>query len=98
MVYVQICLAATNLPSSPLRSPPRLSLLSDSRVQSYLLASLESSQHKTPPALPGGLAPVGRELKELAVRFSRLVNFNKLVFSPFYQKILNKILAGGESP
>ncbi|XP_036962247.1 T-complex protein 11-like protein 1 isoform X2 [Acanthopagrus latus] len=72
--------------------------LMDSRVQSYLLASLESSQHKTPPALPGGLAPVGRELKELAVRFSRLVNFNKLVFSPFYQKILNKILAGGESP
>lgn len=72
--------------------------LMDSRVQSYLLASLESSQHKTPPPLPGGLFPVGRELKELAVRFSRLVNFNKLVFSPFYQKILHKILTGGESP
>lgn len=72
---------------------------SDSRVQSYLLASLEFSQHKTPPSLPGGLAPVGRELKELAVRFSRLVIFNKLVFSPFYQKILHKILTGGgESP
>ncbi|XP_019116902.1 T-complex protein 11-like protein 1 [Larimichthys crocea] len=73
--------------------------LMDSRVQSYLLASLEFSQHKTPPSLPGGLAPVGRELKELAVRFSRLVIFNKLVFSPFYQKILHKILTGGgESP
>uniref|UniRef100_A0A3Q1I6V5 T-complex 11, testis-specific-like 1 n=1 Tax=Anabas testudineus TaxID=64144 RepID=A0A3Q1I6V5_ANATE len=64
--------------------------LMESRVQTYLLASLESSQHKTPPPLPGGLAPVSRELKELAVRFSRLVNFNKLVFSPFYQKILRK--------
>nr|XP_020460100.1 T-complex protein 11-like protein 1 [Monopterus albus] len=71
--------------------------LMDSRVQAYLLACLESSQHRTPPPLPGGLAPVSRELKELAVRFSRLVNFNKLVFSPFYQKILQKIVTAGES-
>ncbi|XP_031731538.1 T-complex protein 11-like protein 1 [Anarrhichthys ocellatus] len=72
--------------------------LMESRVQNYLLASLESSQHKTPPPLPGGLAPVGREVKELAVRFSRLINFNKLVFSPFYQKILQNLLTAGESP
>ncbi|XP_077423592.1 T-complex protein 11-like protein 1 [Vanacampus margaritifer] len=67
--------------------------LMDSRVQHYLLATLESSQHKTPPPMPGGLAPIGKELKELAVRFSCLVNFNKLVFSPFYQKILHKCFA-----
>ncbi|KAL4004165.1 beta-1,4-galactosyltransferase 1 [Sarotherodon galilaeus] len=73
-------------------------MLMESRVHNYLLASLESSQHKTPPPLPGGLAPVSKELKELAVRFSRLVNYNKLVFSPFYQKTLQKILAPGESP
>ncbi|XP_059190333.1 T-complex protein 11-like protein 1 [Centropristis striata] len=72
--------------------------LMESRVQSYLLASLESSQHQTAPPLPGGLVPVSRELKELAVRFSRLVNFNKLVFSPFYQKILQKVLTDGERP
>ncbi|XP_028264095.1 T-complex protein 11-like protein 1 [Parambassis ranga] len=72
--------------------------LMDSRVQSYLLAFLESSQHKVPDhPLPGGLAPVSRELKELAVRFSRLVNFNKLVFSPFYQNILQKMLTSGDS-
>ncbi|KAM7003153.1 T-complex protein 11-like protein 1 [Tautogolabrus adspersus] len=71
--------------------------LIDSRVQNYILASLESSQHEI-PSLPGGLTPVSRELKELAVRFSRLVNFNKLVFSPFYQKILHKILTAGEIP
>lgn len=87
--FVDIYLAMTHN-SSP--------LLSDSRVQTYLLASLESSQHKTPPPLPGGLTPVSRELKELAVRFSRLVNFNKLVFSPFYQKILQKILTSDECP
>ncbi|MEQ2177522.1 hypothetical protein GOODEAATRI_004471, partial [Goodea atripinnis] len=75
-----------------------LFLLSDSRIQSYLLAALESSQHKTPPSLPGGLAPVSKELKELSVRFSRLVNYNKLVFSPFYQKILQNLLTPGESP
>ncbi|XP_067358356.1 T-complex protein 11-like protein 1 [Channa argus] len=72
--------------------------LMDSRVQAYLLASLETSQHKTPPPQPGGLAPVSRELTELAVRFSRLVNFNKLVFSPFYQRILQKLVTSGESP
>ncbi|XP_061678833.1 T-complex protein 11-like protein 1 isoform X3 [Syngnathoides biaculeatus] len=77
-------ISATTDPDNTVRQ------LIDSRVQSYLLATLESSQHKTPPPLPGGLAPVSKELKELAVRFSCLVNFNKLVFSPFYQKILHK--------
>lgn len=72
-------------------------LLSDSRVHSYLLASLDCFQRETPPPLPGGLLPVSRELKELAVRFSHLVNFNKLVFSPFYENILRKKLTGGES-
>ncbi|XP_072291280.1 T-complex protein 11-like protein 1 [Eucyclogobius newberryi] len=70
--------------------------LIESRVQSYLLASLESALHQTQPAFPGGLAPVSKELKELAVRFSRLVNFSKLVFSPFYQNILQKILLPSE--
>nr|XP_046250833.1 T-complex protein 11-like protein 1 [Scatophagus argus] len=84
--------------SATVQPDNRVRKLMDARVQSYLLAFLESSQHKTPPPLPGGLVPVGRELKELAVHFSRLVNFNKLVFSPFYQKILHKILTGGESP
>lgn len=88
-MWLTLCFRSTMI-SSP--------VLSDSRLQSYLLASLESSQHKTPPPLPGGLLPVSKELKELAVRFSRLVNFNKLVFSPFYQKILHKLLTGGESP
>lgn len=77
---------ATTQPDNTVRK------LVESRVQSYLLASLESTHHQTLPSLPGGLAPVSKELKELAVHFSRLVNFNKLVFSPFYQKILQKIL------
>ncbi|XP_019732436.1 T-complex protein 11-like protein 1 [Hippocampus comes] len=69
--------------------------LMDSRVQSYLLATLESSQHKTPPPIPGGLAPICKELQALAVRFSCLVNFNKLVFSPFYRKILQECFSSG---
>uniref|UniRef100_A0AAV2L372 non-specific serine/threonine protein kinase n=1 Tax=Knipowitschia caucasica TaxID=637954 RepID=A0AAV2L372_KNICA len=44
--------------------------LIESRVHSYLLTSLESTQQPTQSALPGGLAPVGKELRELAVRFS----------------------------
>ncbi|CAL8376069.1 unnamed protein product [Arctogadus glacialis] len=70
----------------------------ESRIQSYMLASLESTQPQTSPPLPGGLAPVGKELSELTVRFSRLVNFNKLVFSPFYQKLLQSALMPAEHP
>ncbi|XP_062317790.1 T-complex protein 11-like protein 1 isoform X1 [Osmerus eperlanus] len=64
----------------------------DSRIQTYLLGVLESSVHKSAPSLPGGLAPISKELEELAVKFGRLVNLNKLVFSPFYQQIFQKIL------
>ncbi|KAK1887600.1 T-complex protein 11-like protein 1 [Dissostichus eleginoides] len=85
-------ISATILPGNTIRK------LMESRVQSYLLASLDSNQHNAPPPLPGGLAPVSKEVKELAVRFSRLVNFNKLVFSPFYQKIFSKVLTSEESP
>ncbi|XP_051975810.1 T-complex protein 11-like protein 1 [Xyrauchen texanus] len=69
----------------------------DSRIQSYLLGFLESSFHKSAPVLPGGLAPISKELEEIAVKLGRLVTFNKLVYSPFYQKILQDILKQGES-
>uniref|UniRef100_H3CCZ2 T-complex 11, testis-specific-like 1 n=1 Tax=Tetraodon nigroviridis TaxID=99883 RepID=H3CCZ2_TETNG len=75
-------ISATMQPDNKVRK------LMEYRVQSYFLASLESSQHQNSPSMPGGLLPVSRELKELAVHFSRLVNFNKLVYSPFYRKIL----------
>lgn len=68
----------------------------DSRIQTYLLASLESSPHRSPVTLPGGLAPISKELEEIAVRLARLVNFNKLVYSPFYQDLLQDILTDEE--
>ncbi|XP_026880804.2 T-complex protein 11-like protein 1 isoform X2 [Electrophorus electricus] len=71
--------------------------LIDSRIQAYLLGFLESSPHKSNPALPGGLAPIGKELEEIGVRLSHLVNFNKLVYAPFYQKLLQDILQPGGS-
>lgn len=64
----------------------------DSRIQAYLLGVLESRLHNSAPTLPGGLAPVCKELEEMAVKFGRLVNLNKIVFSPFYQQIFQKIL------
>ncbi|KAG7523395.1 hypothetical protein JOB18_045872 [Solea senegalensis] len=81
--------------SATVQSDNTVRRLMDSRVQTYLLSFLESSQPKTPPALPGGLAPISRELKELADLFTGLVNFNKLVYSQFYQKILQNILTAG---
>ncbi|XP_010902389.1 T-complex protein 11-like protein 1 [Esox lucius] len=70
--------------------------LIDSRIKTYLLTFLESN-HRSAPNLPGGLAPVHKELEEIATKFSRLVNFNKLVYSPFYQKVLQEIVQQGES-
>uniref|UniRef100_A0A8C1XNT5 T-complex 11, testis-specific-like 1 n=1 Tax=Cyprinus carpio TaxID=7962 RepID=A0A8C1XNT5_CYPCA len=69
----------------------------DSRIQMYLLGFLESSAHRCAPALPGGLTPISKELEEIAVKLGRLVTFNKLVYSPFYHKILQDILKQGES-
>ncbi|KAG5839984.1 hypothetical protein ANANG_G00211300 [Anguilla anguilla] len=80
--------AAVRLPDNSIRR------LIDSRIQTYLLGFLESGQRGCPAALPGGLAPVQKELEEVAIKFSRLVNYNKLVFAPHYQKILQEVLRG----
>ncbi|KAI7812102.1 T-complex protein 11-like protein 1 [Triplophysa rosa] len=69
----------------------------DSRIQTYLLGFLETCTNRCAPALPGGLAPISKELEEIAVKLGRLVTFNKLVYSPFYQKILQEILIRGEN-
>lgn len=44
------------------------------------------------PTIPGGLGPVHKELEEVAIKFVRLVNYNKMVFSPYYDAVLSKIL------
>ncbi|KGL74219.1 T-complex protein 11-like 1, partial [Tinamus guttatus] len=66
--------------------------LIDSRIQKFLGNYLASSHQKSLPALPGGLGPIQRELEEIAVKYVRLVNYNKMVFSPYYDAVLDKIL------
>ncbi|NXD09843.1 T11L1 protein, partial [Nothocercus nigrocapillus] len=66
--------------------------LIDSRIQKFLGSYLASSHQKSLPALPGGLGPIQRELEEIAVKYVRLVNYNKMVFSPYYDAVLAKIL------
>ncbi|XP_023672609.1 T-complex protein 11-like protein 1 [Paramormyrops kingsleyae] len=66
--------------------------LIDSRIHTFLLGFLESSSQRSIPPLPGGLAPIQKELEGIAVKLSRLVNYNKLVFAPYYQKILQDVL------
>ncbi|KAL2094004.1 hypothetical protein ACEWY4_011316 [Coilia grayii] len=84
-------IAAVKCPDNPILK------LIDSRIQTYLLAFLEFSPHKSPVALPGGLAPISKELEDIAIRLGRLVNFNKLVYSPFYQDLLQDILTDEEN-
>ncbi|KAK1161731.1 T-complex protein 11-like protein 1 [Acipenser oxyrinchus oxyrinchus] len=71
--------------------------LIDSRIQAFLMSYLDSSHQKSIPVVPGGLAPIQKELEEIAVKFSRLVNYNKMVFAPHYEKILKEILSKDKS-
>ncbi|XP_004682998.1 PREDICTED: T-complex protein 11-like protein 1 [Condylura cristata] len=73
-------------PDDPIRR------IMDSRILTFLETYLASGHQKPLPAVPGGLGPVQRELEEVAVKFVRLVNYNKMVFSPYYDVILRKIL------
>ncbi|KAF0876849.1 T-complex protein 11-like protein 1 isoform X1 [Crocuta crocuta] len=64
----------------------------DSRILIFLESYLASGHQKPLPTVPGGLGPIQKELEEVAVKFVRLVNYNKMVFSPYYDAILSKTL------
>ncbi|XP_032894642.1 T-complex protein 11-like protein 1 [Amblyraja radiata] len=70
--------------------------LIDLRIQTFLKMHLASSNPKS-VTVPGGLAPVRRELEEITIRFLHLVNYNKLVFNPYYDTILAKVLQRNET-
>ncbi|XP_037378396.1 T-complex protein 11-like protein 1 isoform X1 [Talpa occidentalis] len=73
-------------PDDPIRR------IMDSRILTFLETYLASGHQKPLPTVPGGLGPVQKELEEVAIKFVRLVNYNKMVFSPYYDAILRKIL------
>ncbi|XP_058016629.1 T-complex protein 11-like protein 1 [Ahaetulla prasina] len=66
--------------------------LIDSRIQLFLENYLACGHQKSLPPVLGGLGPIQRELEEIAIKYIRLVDYNKLVFSPYYDAILSKIL------
>uniref|UniRef100_A0A8D2B0N3 T-complex 11 like 1 n=1 Tax=Sciurus vulgaris TaxID=55149 RepID=A0A8D2B0N3_SCIVU len=73
-------------PDDPIRR------IMESRILTFLETYLASGHQKPLPSVPGGLGPVQKELEEVAVKFIRLVNYNKMVFCPYYDAILSKIL------
>nr|XP_033784653.1 T-complex protein 11-like protein 1 [Geotrypetes seraphini] len=66
--------------------------LIDSQIQTFLKNYLASSYQKSVPEPPGGLGAVQKELEEIAVKYVRLVNCNKIVYSHYYDAILGNIL------
>ncbi|XP_067863456.1 T-complex protein 11-like protein 1 [Heptranchias perlo] len=63
------------------------------RIHSYLKGFLSSlSPQNCLHALPGGLAPIQAELKEIGSTFSRILHHNRMVFGPYYSGILGKLL------
>ncbi|XP_030741720.1 T-complex protein 11-like protein 1 isoform X1 [Echinops telfairi] len=77
---------AVSSPDNPVRR------IMDSRILTFLETYLASGLQKPFPTIPGGLGPVQTELEEVAIKFVRLVNYNKMVFSPYYDAILTKRL------
>ncbi|XP_070283847.1 T-complex protein 11-like protein 1 isoform X1 [Myotis yumanensis] len=73
-------------PDNPVRR------IMDSRILTFLETYLASGHEKALPTIPGGLGPIHKELEEVAIKFVRLVNYNKMVFSPYYDAVLSKIL------
>ncbi|XP_072322389.1 T-complex protein 11-like protein 1 isoform X2 [Scyliorhinus torazame] len=73
------------------RSDNSVRKLIDVRIQTFLKMHLVSCNPKS-VAVPGGLGPVRSELEEITIKFLHLVNYNKLVFSPYYDTILTKEL------
>ncbi|XP_036284303.1 T-complex protein 11-like protein 1 isoform X1 [Pipistrellus kuhlii] len=73
-------------PDNPIRR------IMDCRILTFLETYLASGHEKALPTIPGGLGPVHKELEEVAIKFVRLVNYNKMVFSPYYDAVLSKIL------
>ncbi|XP_014393644.1 PREDICTED: T-complex protein 11-like protein 1 isoform X1 [Myotis brandtii] len=69
-------------PDNPIRR------IMDSRILTFLETYLASGHEKALPTIPGGLGPVHKELEEVAIKFVRLVNYNKMVFSPYYDAVL----------
>ncbi|XP_045681174.1 T-complex protein 11-like protein 1 isoform X4 [Phyllostomus hastatus] len=73
-------------PDDPIRR------IMDSRILAFLESCLASGHQKPLPTVPGGLGPVQKELEEVAIKFVRLVNYNKMVFSPYYDAVLTLLL------
>ncbi|XP_072336593.1 T-complex protein 11-like protein 1 isoform X1 [Scyliorhinus torazame] len=63
------------------------------RIHSYLKGFLNfPSPQKCLHVLPGGLAPIQAELKEIGCTLSRVLHHNRMVFGPYYSGILVKLL------
>ncbi|XP_053362283.1 T-complex protein 11-like protein 1 [Clarias gariepinus] len=80
-------IAAVKSQDNPIRK------LVDSRIQAYLLSFLDQGPGSS--SVPGGLVPISKELEDIGIKVGHLVNFNKLVYSPFYQKLLQDIVQAG---
>ncbi|XP_051780610.1 T-complex protein 11-like protein 1 [Erpetoichthys calabaricus] len=63
-----------------------------SRIQSVLHTFLGSAAYKDGMPFPGGLSPVSTELAEIGRTLGQLVQYNRLVFGPYYSAILREIL------
>ncbi|XP_034019388.1 T-complex protein 11-like protein 2 [Thalassophryne amazonica] len=67
----------------------------EDRVQQYFMALL--SDPKTQARLeeiPPGLTAIKPELASVGAKFISLINYNKIVYGPFYTDIIRKLLFG----
>ncbi|KAL4622475.1 hypothetical protein GN956_G19683 [Arapaima gigas] len=71
-------------------------VLVETRVRSYLQALLGQSAFQRAIPVPPALALMTNELAELGTTFTRITNFNRQVFGPYYSTILKKLILQGD--
>ncbi|XP_069489584.1 T-complex protein 11 homolog isoform X2 [Ambystoma mexicanum] len=66
--------------------------ITDHRIMSFLESCLSPMNQKSAPSPAGGLALIAEELKAVSRQLVAVIHHNRLVYGPYYSRILKKLL------
>ncbi|KAM6962147.1 T-complex protein 11-like protein 2 [Tautogolabrus adspersus] len=73
--------------------------LVEDRVQLYFMALIFAPKPEVKlEQVPAGLTAIKPELALIGAKFNSLVNYNKMVYGPFYADVIRKLLFSGSPP
>ncbi|OTF82599.1 T-complex 11-like protein, partial [Euroglyphus maynei] len=72
----------------------RICSVMERRTLEFIERVIQSPQTATPIQVPSGLSTFSEELIKISSEFTRLVSYNRAVYSPYYTKIIANIASG----